>query len=146
MDKVQTYRRLVMQVLQEKASIVPAISGVERQLLFDLERDHYQLMVVGWHNDDRYYHCSVHIDIKDAQIWIQHDVTEDGITAELVNLGVPKEAIVLAFHAPYKRPYTGYAVGGMTDQSLDEIAIALTAEASSNGLTDEKLQELLKDE
>ena len=24
--------------------------------------------------------------------------------------GVPKEDIVLAFHAPHKRPYTGYAV------------------------------------
>jgi hypothetical protein len=30
---------------------------------------------------------------------------------ELVALGVPKEDIVLAFHAPYKRQYTGFAVG-----------------------------------
>jgi hypothetical protein len=30
----------------------------------------------------------------------------------LVALGVPKEDIVLAFHAPYKRPYTGFGVGG----------------------------------
>jgi hypothetical protein len=30
---------------------------------------------------------------------------------ELVELGVPKEDIILAFHAPYKRPYTGFGVG-----------------------------------
>lgn len=29
---------------------------------------------------------------------------------ELVEWGVPKEDIVLAYHAPYKRQYTGFAV------------------------------------
>jgi hypothetical protein len=28
----------------------------------------------------------------------------------LLARGVPKEDIVLAFHPPYKRPYTGFAV------------------------------------
>ena len=39
----------------------------------------------------------------------QHDGTEEGIANRLVAQGVPKEHIVLAFHAPYKRPYTGFA-------------------------------------
>jgi hypothetical protein len=34
-----------------------------------------------------------------------------GIANELVNLGVPKEDIVLAFHEPLVREYTGFAVG-----------------------------------
>jgi hypothetical protein len=29
---------------------------------------------------------------------------------ELVQLGVPKDYIVLAFHSPYKRQFTGFAV------------------------------------
>ena len=33
------------------------------------------------------------------------------ITHELVELGVPKSDIVLAFHAPYKRKFTGFATG-----------------------------------
>jgi hypothetical protein len=34
-----------------------------------------------------------------------------GIANELVDMGVPKEDIVLAYHAPYKRKYTGFAEG-----------------------------------
>ena len=49
--------------------------------------------------------------IKDEKIWIQYDGTEIGTANELVELGVPKEDIILAFHAPYKRPYTGFGVG-----------------------------------
>ena len=49
------------------------------------------------------------VELKDGKLWIQHDGTEEGIANRLVENGVPKEHIVLAFHAPYKRPYTGYA-------------------------------------
>ena len=51
----------------------------------------------------------MHMDIKDGKIWIQHDGTEIGVANELVELGVPKEDIVLAYHAPYQRVYTGFA-------------------------------------
>jgi hypothetical protein len=53
----------------------------------------------------------LHLDIKNGEIWVQHDVPEVGIANELVNLGVPKEDIVLALHEPLVRPYTGFAVG-----------------------------------
>jgi hypothetical protein len=44
------------------------------------------------------------------KIWIEYNGTEEDVGGELVNMGVPKEDIVLAFHAPYKRKYTGFAV------------------------------------
>ena len=53
----------------------------------------------------------LHLDIKNAKIWIQHNGTEIDIADELVKLGVPKEDIVLAFHEPLMRQYTGFAVG-----------------------------------
>jgi hypothetical protein len=37
-------------------------------------------------------------------------LTEDGIATDLLEAGVPKEDIVLAFHAPEMRPYTEFAV------------------------------------
>ncbi len=51
----------------------------------------------------------MHFDIKDGKIRIQHDGTEIGVANELVEMGVPKEDIVQAYHPPYKRPYTGFA-------------------------------------
>ncbi|WP_332989646.1 XisI protein [Microcoleus sp. A006_D1] len=66
---------------------------------------------MGWRDWRRYYGCVVHIDIQDGKIWIQHDGTEIGVANELVDLGVPKQDIVLAFQAPYKRKYTEFAIG-----------------------------------
>lgn len=67
-------------------------------------------MAVGWQGSQRIAHCLIHCDIKANQVWIQHDSTEPGIALELVALGIPKADIVLAFLAPYKRPYTGFGV------------------------------------
>jgi hypothetical protein len=49
-------------------------------------------------------------DIKNGKIWIQHNGTEDPIASQLVAKGVPKEDIVLGFHSPNRRQYTGFAV------------------------------------
>ena len=112
MDTVTRYRQVVQAVLtayyQETTA---AITEIERQLVLDPTRDHYLLMTVGWEQNHRVDGCVIHIDIKDGQIWIQHDGTERGIANDLVDAGIPKADIVLAFHAPYKRPYTGFGVG-----------------------------------
>lgn len=46
------------------------------------------------------------MEIKDGKIWIERDGTEIGVANELVEAGVPKQDIVLAFKAPYKRKFT----------------------------------------
>jgi hypothetical protein len=53
----------------------------------------------------------IHVDIKNEKIWIQYNRTEIDIANQLVAFGVRKEDIVLAFQAPYKKQYTGFAVG-----------------------------------
>ncbi len=80
------------------------------EMLIDREQRHYQLITVGWNKHRRVWGCVIHVDIKDQKIWIQHDGTEEGIANLLIKKGVPKQDIVLAFHAPYKRQYTGFAV------------------------------------
>ncbi|WP_425445542.1 element excision factor XisI family protein [Tychonema bourrellyi] len=56
-------------------------------------------------------YCIIYIEIKDGKIWIERDGTEIGVANELLEAGVPKTDIVLAFYAPYRRPYTEFAVG-----------------------------------
>ena len=111
MAKLETYRTYVQDVIKRYAAYKTIYGeSVEAQTIFDTKHDHYQLVRAGWHNKRRIYGCIMHVDIKDGKIWIQHDGTEGGIANKLVELGIPKEDIVLAFHAPYKRPYTGFAV------------------------------------
>ena len=50
------------------------------------------------------------ISLQNKKIWIESDGTEEGIATHFLDAGVPKDDIVLAFHSPRKRPYTGFAV------------------------------------
>ena len=112
MDTLTHYRQIVQETLTAYyQETVHAAPGVERQLVLDPERDHYLLMTVGWQQQQRVDGCVIHIDIKDGEIWVQHDGTEHGIANDLAERGIPKSDIVLGFHAPYKRPYTGFGVG-----------------------------------
>jgi hypothetical protein len=111
MEKVEQYRQLIQELLQTYSNIKASNEEVEAEAIFDIERDHYQVVHVGWSNKRRVYGCIMHLDIKNEKIWIQHDGTEGGIANELVKRGVPKQDIVLAFHSPFKRQFTEFAVG-----------------------------------
>lgn len=111
MEKVDTYRQYVKDVLSEYAKVRPAHGDVEMQTVFDHEGDHYQLMMVGWHNSRREFGIVIHIDLKKGKIWIQHDGTERGVANDFVEMGVPKEDIVLGYHSPFKRQHSGFGLG-----------------------------------
>jgi hypothetical protein len=51
MDKLDKYRTLIQQLLEEYAQFGDGDDGVDNQVLIDTQRDHYQLMHVGWQND-----------------------------------------------------------------------------------------------
>ncbi|MEM7530897.1 MAG: element excision factor XisI family protein, partial [Chloroflexota bacterium] len=52
----------------------------------------------------------LHFDIINNKIWLQHNGTEMQLASELVEMGVPKQDIVLGFHSPFRRQFSGYAV------------------------------------
>ncbi len=111
MAKVEQYRQIIKELLQAYSEIKASNEEVEAEVIFDQERDRYQLVHAGWSNKRRIYGCVLHLDIKNEKIWIQHDGTEGGIANELTSRGVPKQDIVLAFHSPFKRQFTDFAVG-----------------------------------
>jgi hypothetical protein len=110
MEKLEHYRQCVRKLLTEQVMVEGGNSDIECQLIFDAEHDHYQLLDIGWQGLKRVYNCFIHLDIKDGKIWIQRNMTEMDIARELVEMGIPKEDIVLGLHPPYKRPHTGYGV------------------------------------
>jgi XisI protein len=110
MANLELYRHHIQNLLSQHASLVWD-DRIQAEPIFDTERDRYQLMYVGWRNQHRVYGPVLHLDIIDNKIWIQQDGTEVGIANELVELGVPKEEIVLAFDPPNLRHLTEFAVG-----------------------------------
>ncbi len=82
----------------------------EAYLVADDVSKHYLLYHNTWRNSSRIYGCILHIRIKNDKIYVEYDGTDIGFADVFVEEGVPKQDIVLAFHAPAKRPYTGYAI------------------------------------
>ena len=89
MAKVEKYRQLIQEILTTYSQIDFGNPELESELILDLVRDRYQLMYIGWRDEQRIYGCSLHLDIKNEKIWIQHDGTEGGITQELIDRGIP---------------------------------------------------------
>ena len=110
MDSIDKYRQIITKVLTEYAQIPYAYGELQRQLIIDPTQTHFLLLTIGWQNKTRVHGCLVHIEIIDDKIWIQRDGTEDGITSELLQHGIPKDKIVLAFYPPQVRQHTEFAV------------------------------------
>lgn len=116
MDKIEKYRNAIKKILEyhddrdQDDSYQQKMEEYETQIVVDDTNGHYFVMGIGWNKYKRIHGMTIHIDLKGDKIWIQQDWTDYGVANDLHEMGVPKEDIVLAFHAPYKRPYTGYAI------------------------------------
>lgn len=109
MDSIEHFRQIVEQTLSEYTRVRYAHGDIQNETIFDRNADRYLVMSVGWDRKERIHGALIHIDIIDGKIWIQRDGTEHGIANDLVAAGIPKNRIVLGFHAPSVRPFTEFA-------------------------------------
>jgi hypothetical protein len=109
--EIAELQKIIQAVLTDLAGHDVSDTSQDTKLVFDTQNHHYLYMRYDWKDFTRRYDVYVHLEIRGNIIWAQRDNTDYGVVDELVRLGVPKNQIVLGFHAPYKRPYTGYAVG-----------------------------------
>lgn len=110
MDKLNLYREKVKTILDEYAQHKYNYGNIDIEKIFDNERDHYQIISIGWNDQKRVYNPIMHLDIKNEKIWIQENITEVDIATELIDMGVPKSDIVIGFHTPKVRQLTGFGV------------------------------------
>ncbi len=111
MDKLIRYRQIIKDILSQYVELDnrQPTPGVEYFLIADEERGHFMLFSLGWSQRKRVRNLRAYVRLREGKIWIEHDLTEEGIATYLLEAGVPKEDIVLAFHAPEMRPYTEFA-------------------------------------
>jgi XisI protein len=111
MDPVDNYRTVVKKLICEYGSYRPSNGQIQTEVVIDPERDHYEVIHVGWDGVRRVHGSVVHIDIINGKVWIQYNGTRHAVAEELMAAGIPREAIVLGFHPPDVRRYTDFAVG-----------------------------------
>jgi XisI protein len=95
MDRIDTYRQIVCQFLEEFATDDP-----EAYLVFDRQSDRYLVIHNGWRGESRIYGIAMQLDLIDCQVWIQHNSTEIFIDRELIDRGVSPRDIVFGFRSP----------------------------------------------
>jgi XisI protein len=100
---VEGRRELVERLLRDYARIPYAHGNIDFETVFDRGSDRYLLMLVGWDGIRRVHGCLVHVDLIGEKIWVQRDGTERGIARDLLEAGVPRDQIVLAFRPPEVR-------------------------------------------
>jgi hypothetical protein len=110
-DTLNHWRRTIKKSLADVAAIpFPEVVTLSARTVFDEAADVYLVIVEGWQDVRRLHGCLVHVEIKGDKIWVQQDGTEDGVVADLLAAGIPKNCIVLGFKSPQSRALTGFAV------------------------------------
>jgi len=112
LNRLNHYRSIIKLIPQQHADLMNSqpVPGEMVDYIFDEQRDQYLLLKYGWPRGKHAHYTKVHARISDGKIWIEEDMTEDGVGTELVQASVPKEDIVLGFNPPELRPYTEFAV------------------------------------
>src|SRR5690349_7204858 len=98
MDRIDRYREIVRRVIEEYAAWRPSHGKIASEAIVDPEKDHYEVMHVGWDNERRVHGSVIHLDIIDGKVWIQYDGTNRPVAEELLAAGIPRDDIVLGFH------------------------------------------------
>jgi hypothetical protein len=106
------YAELVKQGLTAYATLVDKFphSTYNLAVAFDDVHQQYLVRKLGWKDNRRVNYTPLHVALRNGKIWIEEDMTEDGIATYFLEQGVPREDIVLAFHPPFMRPLTEFAV------------------------------------
>lgn len=102
MANTKRYQHIVQQLLEEYAAVKsPFWPNVHNQIVADKEGHHYQLIRIGWDEQENFVHDVVfHFDLVGSKIWVQANNTDRKIVDELVTLGAKQEDIILGFQTP----------------------------------------------
>jgi XisI protein len=110
MADLEKYRDYIEEIISYRAKHQYVNSSLQKKPVFDRNHDRYLLMVNGFEGIKRYNYAVIDVEIFNSKIWIHYDGTEEGVATYLLEKGVPKSDIVLAFYSPEKRKLTEFAV------------------------------------
>lgn len=85
------YRHLIEAYLTEQAAIPFIPSTLHYAPVFDQDRAHYLLLVIGWDHQGRVHRCDIHVAIIDGKVWLQEVNTDVDVLHDLQQAGIPTE-------------------------------------------------------
>ena len=93
MDSVTHYRQLIETYLTEQAAIPFVPNTLHYAPVFDRERDHYLLLVIGRDRQERVHRCDIHLTIVEGKVWLQGLNADLNVLHDLQRAGIPADAL-----------------------------------------------------
>ena len=81
MATVTNYHPILVDLLHQYAHN-PSHGEIESEIVIDRERNHYEIMHVGWDGSRRVHGSVLHLDLKNGKIRIQHDGTAPDVALD----------------------------------------------------------------
>ena len=110
METIETNRKIIENVFADWQKWPGREAKFEVVPVTDTVHDRYLLLTQGWDGYKRIHGLLAHVDIIGDKFYIQEDNTEEGIATDLLEAGVPKDKIVLAFQHPERRKWGEFAL------------------------------------
>jgi hypothetical protein len=110
MDKIKRYQDILIEFMEEYAATPYANAPeVKNQVVADRERNHFQVVSVGWQNGRFVHDVIFHFDIVDGKVWVQQNWTEVRLEHELPRRGIALTDIIVGFVPTEMRELTAAA-------------------------------------
>ncbi|HEX8737860.1 MAG TPA: element excision factor XisI family protein [Pyrinomonadaceae bacterium] len=105
MDRIEQYRRILENTVKRHAEFQPANGKIETHAVCDRENDEYMVVDSGWNEKGRrIYDVVLHFRLQNGTVYIERDNTDSEIARELIENGLNREDIILAFNAaPFQK-------------------------------------------
>lgn len=112
MERVAFFQSKIQEVMADYLRQLrqPSNQNIHFESVVDTAGKHYQIVALGWEESHRVFNLLFHLDIIGDKIWVQEDKMEQSIAEMLVEHGVSKKDIVLAYFPDFHRAHTEYAV------------------------------------
>ena len=106
------YKNLVRGIVDEiYVDMQKSPTNFGDQRIFDEVSGNYLLYQNSWINQKRIYGGFLYIEVRDTEkIWVHHDGTKRILVQQLLDLGVPKSDIVMAWRSPEFRRNSEFVV------------------------------------
>ncbi len=112
MDRITFFQEKILLVIEEYLLELrqPSNKDIDFVSITDTNKNHFQIIAMGWEGHKRVFNLLFHLDIIGDKIWVQEDKMEYSVTERLIEKEIAKKEVVLAYFPEYHRAHTEYAV------------------------------------
>lgn len=105
MDRIENYRRILEKTVKRHAQFQPANGNIQTHAVCDRDADEYMVIDSGWNEKGRrIYDVVLHFRILNENIHVERDNTDAEVVRELLEAGIEKDDIILAYNAlPFQK-------------------------------------------